>query len=100
MIDISQWRANIGLWHCYRIPAATNKSLPHGTTVDTWVESLWPRESGNDGDDNLTFSLVLFFLLLLILSGDVELNPGPKTGKHITFSFDSHLTSMINRIKF
>ena len=82
MIDISQWRINIGLWHCYQIPAATKKSLPYGTTVDTWVESLWSRELGNDGSDNLTFSLVLFFLLLLILSGDVELNPGPKIGKH------------------
>ena len=82
MIDLSQWRLNIGIWYCYQIPAATKKSLPHGSAVDTWVESLWLRELGNDGGDNLTFSLVLFFLLLLILSGDVELNPGPKTGKH------------------
>ena len=81
MIDLSQWRVCIGIWHCYQIPAAT-KSLPHGTAMDTCVESLWSRELGNDSSDNLTFSLVLFFLLLLILSGDVELNPGPKTGKH------------------
>ena len=81
MIDLSQWRVCIGLWYCYQIPAAT-KSLPHRTPVDTWMESLWLRELGNDGGDNLTFSLVLFFLLLLILSGDVELNPGPKIGKH------------------
>ena len=81
MIDISQWRINIGLWHCYQIPGATKKSLPQGTVVDTCVESVWLREWGNDVGNNLTFSLVLFFLLL-ILSGDVELNPGPKTGKH------------------
>ena len=82
MIDLCQWRLTIGLWHCCRTPAATKKSLPHGTAVDTWMKSLWSRELGNDGGDNPTFFLVSFFLLLLILSGDVELNPGPKTGKH------------------
>ena len=82
MIDISHWRVCTGLWHCYQISAATKKSLPHGTAVNTWMESLWSRELGNDGGDNLAFFLVLFFSLLLILSGDVELNPGPKTGKH------------------
>ena len=77
MIDISQWRGSIGLWYCHQIPYTTKK----GTTTDIsgWVESLW---SGDEGGGNLTFSLVLFLLLLLILSGDIELNPGPKTGKH------------------
>ena len=28
-----------------------------------------------------TISLAVFLFLLLILSGDIELNPGPKTGK-------------------
>ena len=77
MIDTTQWRACIGLWYCHQIPYTTKK----GTTTDIsgWVESLW---SGDEGGGNLTFSLVLFLLLLLILSGDIELNPGPKTGKH------------------
>ena len=80
MIDISQWRVSIGLWCCYHIPDAT-KCLPLGTAVDAWMESLWSRELGNDDGDNLALFLVLFFLLL-ILSGDVELNPGPRTDKH------------------
>ena len=77
MIDISQWRASIGLWYCHQIPYTTKKE----TTTDIlgWVESPW---SGDEGGGNLTFSLALFVLLLLILSGDIELNPGPKTGKY------------------
>ena len=70
MIDTCQWRIAIGLWYCHQIPYTTKK----GTTIDIsgWVKSLW---SGYEGGGNL----VLFFLLL-ILSGDIELNPGPKTG--------------------
>ena len=77
MIDTTQWRISIGLWYCHQISYTTKK----GTTTDIlgWVESIW---SGDEGGGNLTFSQVLF-LLLLILSGDIELNPGPKTGKTI-----------------
>ena len=77
MIDTTQWRVSIGLWYCHQIPCTTK----NGTTTDIsgWMESLW---SGDEGGGNLTFSLVLVLLLLLILSGDIELNPGPKTGKH------------------
>ena len=80
MIDTSQWRASIGLWYCHQISYTTKK----GTTTDfsRWVESLLSGGSRNEGCGNLTFFLVLFLLLLLILSGDIELNPGPKTGKH------------------
>ena len=74
MIDTTQWRVTIGLWYCHQVPYTTIK----GTTTDIsgWVESIWSRD---EGGGNLTFSLV-FFLLILILSGDIELNPGPRTG--------------------
>ena len=86
MIDTSQWRASIGLWYCHRIPNSTKKE----TTADIsgWVESIWSRGSRDEGGGNLAFSLVLFLLLLLILSGDIELNPGPK----ISSKFDSYIT--------
>ena len=84
MIDTTQWRASIGLWYCHQISYTTKK----GTTTDDisgWVESLW---SGDEDGGNLTFSVVLFLLLLLILSGDIELNPGPKNSR----KFDSYMS--------
>ena len=79
MIDISQWRISIGLWHCRHIPCnATGGAV---NSAPLWVESLFCSE--NRGVTNLVFSLVVFLLLLLILSGDVELNPGPLTGKQM-----------------
>ena len=77
MINISQWRASIGLWYCRQIPHATKSH----SDSSLFKELLWSGEgSVNEGGGNMTFSLVVLFLLLLILSGDVELNPGPKTG--------------------
>ena len=76
MIDISQWRACIGLWYCHQIPYTTKKTA---STTDTGTHG-WIKSPGDEGGGTLIFSLILF-LLLLILSGDIELNPGPKTGQ-------------------
>ena len=80
MINICQWRATIGLWCYHQMPYTTKKGIT--TDISEWMESLWSGGPVDEGSGNLTFSLVLF-LLLLILSGDIELNPGPITGKHI-----------------
>ena len=82
MIDISQWRVSIGSWVCHQ------KSYSSADTKDS------PPIDNNIGIDgntvirkirDVTFLLGLFFLLLLILSGDIELNPGPRTGNAIKF---------------
>ena len=78
MIDISQWTINIRLWHCCHVLRSATKGAVNVTGL---VESLLCSENGDV--TNLVFSLVMFLLLLFILSGDVELNPGPLTGKYL-----------------
>ena len=72
MIDTTQWRARIGSWYSCRI------SSKHATGSKL-TESLGVI-GGEDGGNDIV--LFVFLVLLLILSGDIELNPGPKTGKH------------------
>ena len=59
------------------------KQCLQGTTSDLpeWmIESQWSEGGPRDGSGGyLTFSLASFLVLLLILSGDIELNPGPET---------------------
>ena len=74
MIDICQWRVSIGLWYSHQVSYSTirNTNSTNGT-----VHSQSVVESGKS-----TFPAVVFVFLLLILSGDIELNPGPKTGNY------------------
>ena len=67
MIDISQWRISIGLWHCCHIPCNTARGAVNVTGL---MELLLCSENG--GVTNPDFYLVIFLLVLLILSGDVE----------------------------
>ena len=78
MIDVSQWRISIGLWcSCVKILAKNKGNMK--STYSGWMESLLLGHS--DGGVYQIFFIIVFVVLLLILSGDVELNPGPKTGK-------------------
>ena len=115
MIDISQWRASIGLWY-YQI---CDNSIDKSVLSKKWTRAKHRKQLSNEAteqDDNSetqavqsdgqtpvilsnsstasttmkyanwcgrvqTISLAVFLFLLLILSGDIELNPGPKTGK-------------------
>ena len=80
MIDICQWRSSIGSWYYHQISYHTHSSKKSHTSdittdnnrKDGLTRIRWIR--------GLTFSLVCGLFLLLILSGDIELNPGPITG--------------------
>ena len=91
MIGLSQWRAAIGLWACRFCRSSKAQHLnshliasndPHSSTSSDGVRlSLWPdwpAVSLVDAAITCSFFLVVFQLILL-LSGDVELNPGPIT---------------------
>ena len=87
MIDISQWRVSIGLWACHQISSSIHSKETPNTENSNKIHGMTIIKKTKD----LTFSLGIFVLLLIILSGDVELNPGPKTGnttikKHILFA--------------
>ena len=76
MIDICQWRASIGLWYGHRLVYFVENQTT--SSIMSWVESLWSGGLGDECGGKLV-CLVLFLFLLLVLSGDIELNPGPKT---------------------
>ena len=110
MIDISQWRASIGLWYYQICDNSIDKSVLSKKRTRAKHQKL-SNERANEAteqDDNSetpvvqpilsnsstanttmryvdwcgrvqTISLAVFLFLLLILSGDIELNPGPKT---------------------
>ena len=78
MIDISQWRVSIGLWGCHQMSYSSHsKETPNTKSSSNIIDGMNIIRNIKD----LTFSLGVFLSLLLILSGDIELNPGPKTGK-------------------
>ena len=89
MIDVTQWRVRIGLWGCHQISYNTHSKETLNTESSNRIDGMTITRKIKD----LTFSLGVFLLLLLILSGDVELNPGPKIGnltiKKISYEFDS-----------
>ena len=68
MIDVCQWRAAIGVWSCRR--SVKVHSLSDDATYGVNRSSFCFMIAGV-----ICFSVALRFLL--ILSGDVELNPGP-----------------------
>ena len=76
MIDVTQWRVCIGLWACHQISCSTHSKETPNTESSSRIDEATIIRNIKD----LTSSLGVFLTLLLILSGDVELNPGPKTG--------------------
>ena len=68
MIDISQWRVAIGLLNCCRVLICCSSTLKGRCTLSNCFM--------------LRISLIELIILLIILSGDVELNPGPPKCEH------------------
>ena len=64
MIDLLQWRVSIGVWNCHNCSSLCNLGI--SLTRKWMLEKL------------TTLISTVLFLILLILSGDVELNPGPR----------------------
>ena len=81
MIDIAQWRVSVGLWTCRQMSCSTHSKETPKTKISSSIDGVTIIRKIKD----ITFSLGVFLLLLLILSGDVELNPGPKTGNFTIF---------------
>uniref|UniRef100_A0A1X7T6E9 Uncharacterized protein n=1 Tax=Amphimedon queenslandica TaxID=400682 RepID=A0A1X7T6E9_AMPQE len=84
MVGLSQWRAAIGLWHC-RLSSSYGGTGSRGKPLD-WMNDDWAAGAAA-GICGLKFSWLVgcscFLLLILLLSGDVELNPGPITVEQV-----------------
>ena len=79
MIDLTQWRVTIGTWHCSSNNSKGSKrEYDHGEvshSVDEWwIGSLRLLQAILTVAVILSYSLVM---ILLLLCGDVEINPGP-----------------------
>ena len=88
MIDLIQWRATIGTWYCSSVMGShkrkrSKRRLDHGEasrahSVDEWwIGSLRLLQAILTEAVILSHSLVTKLMILLLLCGDVEINPGP-----------------------
>ena len=84
MIDLCQWRARIGSWNCslhWTQPSACT------STGNTYYCGTGRASTGDTAQVKTPrgprlFLSVFCLIILLFISGDVELNPGPTlTGK-------------------
>ena len=86
MIDLMQWRASIGTWHCVTCShkrRRSNRVLHRGEELHSagewWIGSLRLLGVVLTETVKLSYSFVIKLILLLLLCGDVETNPGPIT---------------------
>ena len=90
MIDLCQWRAKVGSWNCCHHWSQSSDctsstgSIYHGTT----------NGAGRANVKTSKLILSIFCLIILLfISGDVELNPGPTlAGIHI---LDLHFITLL-----
>ena len=79
MIDLIQWRVTIGTWHCSSnnrkgsMRENDHREVSHSVD-EWWIGSLRLLQAILTVAVILSYSLVM---ILLLLCGDVEINPGP-----------------------
>ena len=87
MIDLAQWRVCIGMWCCCLKPFK-RKSSYNQRTKPQWIENclyetntfqlcMYYVKALLNRTSILLYTLSVCIFLQLILSGDVEKNPGP-----------------------
>ena len=86
MIDLIQWRATIGTWYCSSVMGShkrkrSKRRVDHGqeshSMDEWWGGSLRLLQAILTVAVILSYSLVTKLMILLLLCGDVEINPGP-----------------------
>uniref|UniRef100_A0A1X7SW57 CARD domain-containing protein n=1 Tax=Amphimedon queenslandica TaxID=400682 RepID=A0A1X7SW57_AMPQE len=88
MIDVSQWRASIGLWNYCQAASSRPANGRHSHSFKAAVDSKSGSTTSGEKTSKLPAALSLIVSLLLSLlrymklnfiprTGDVELNPGP-----------------------
>ena len=79
MIDLIQWRVTIGTWHCSSNNRKESKRKYDHEEVSHSVDEWWIG-SLRLLQAILTVAVILscsLVMILLLLCGDVEINPGP-----------------------
>ena len=79
MIDLIQWRVTIGTWHCSSNNKKGSKRKYDHEEVSHSVDEWWigSLRAILTKAVILSYSLVMKLMILLLLCGDVEINPGP-----------------------
>ena len=81
MIDLCQWRARIGSWNCSRHWTQPSDCTSTGNTYYCGTGRASTGDAAQVKGPRLILS-IFCLIILLFISGDVELNPGPTlTGK-------------------
>ena len=86
MIDLIQWRVTIGTWYRSSVKSShkrkrSKRRVDHGDVSHSmdewWIGSLRLLHAILTAAVILSYSLVMKLMILLLLCGDVEINPGP-----------------------
>ena len=91
MICIIQWRVIIGLWACHQTSYSIHNKKTPKTEKSDRIDTVTILRKIKD----VTVTIGVFLSLLLIMSGDIELNPGPTTG-NIVFLYANLLITNHN----